>query len=426
MHIVIIGNGISGITTARHIRKLSNHSITVISSESEYFFSRTALMYVYMGHMKFEHTQPYENWFWKKNKIDLVFDRVTKLETKNNSLTLKSGKIILYDKLVLALGSTPRPLPNKGANLLGVQSLYSKQDLEQLDTTAKGIKNAVIIGGGLIGIELAEMLHSRGIHVTLAVREKSYWDIVLPPEEADIISSHIISRGFNLLVDTTIESINGTSKVESVTLGTGETLECQFVGATIGVVPNIKLIDDTEIKTNKGIIVDELLQTNLPNIYAIGDCAEIKNPTSGRSSIEAVWYTGRIMGETLAQTLCGSPTAYNPGIWFNSAKFVDLEYQTYGEVPTTYGNNLESLFWKEENPSRSLRIVYETLTKKVRGFNVLGLRIRHEVCDSWIKSGKTLEYILEHLEELNFDPEFYQKYASKVKSQFASLANKNN
>jgi len=426
MHIVIIGNGISGITTARHIRKLSNHSITVISSESEYFFSRTALMYVYMGHMKFEHTQPYENWFWKKNKIDLVFDRVTKLETKNNSLTLKSGKIILYDKLVLALGSTPRPLPNKGANLLGVQSLYSKQDLEQLDTTAKGIKNAVIIGGGLIGIELAEMLHSRGIHVTLAVREKSYWDIVLPPEEADIISSHIISRGFNLLVDTTIESINGTSKVESVTLGTGETLECQFVGATIGVVPNIKLIDDTEIKTNKGIIVDELLQTNLPNIYAIGDCAEIKNPTSGRSSIEAVWYTGRIMGETLAQTLCGSPTAYNPGIWFNSAKFVDLEYQTYGEVPTTYGNNLESLFWKEENPSRSLRIVYETLTKKVRGFNVLGLRIRHEVCDSWIKSGKTLEYILEHLEDLNFDPEFYQKYASKVKSQFASLANKNN
>ncbi|MEQ9582580.1 MAG: FAD/NAD(P)-binding oxidoreductase, partial [Arenibacter sp.] len=71
-HIVIIGNGISGITAARHIRKLSDKKITIISAESNYFFSRTALMYVYMGHMKFEHTQPYENWFWKKNRLDLV------------------------------------------------------------------------------------------------------------------------------------------------------------------------------------------------------------------------------------------------------------------------------------------------------------------------------------------------------------------
>ncbi len=421
MHIVIIGNGIAGITTARHIRKLSDYKVTVISSESEYFFSRTALMYIYMGHLKFEHTQPYENWFWKKNKIDLVFDRVTDINTENQSLSLQSGKLIGYDKLVLALGSTPRPLPTLGAELKGVQSLYSKQDLELLEDT-KGIKQAVIIGGGLIGIELAEMLHSRGVHVTLAVREKQYWDIVLPPEEAEMVGKHIISRGIDLRLNTTVESINGSSKVESVTLGTGEVLECQFAGATIGVVPNIKFIENTAIATNRGILVDELLQTNVKNMYAIGDCAEIKQPTKGRRAIEAVWYTGRIMGESLAQTLCGTPTPYNPGIWFNSAKFVDLEYQTYGDVPAKIDGDLTSMFWSEEKPERGLRIVYEKATMKVRGFNALGLRLRHELCDEWIATGKTIDFVLENLEALNFDPEFYKKFASQVTSQFKTLA----
>ena len=422
MNVVIIGNGISGITTARHIRKLSDHSITVISSESEYFFSRTALMYIYMGHMKFEHTQPYENWFWKKNKIDLVFDRVTEIDSNNQKLILKSGNTIGYDKLVLALGSTPRPLPTKGADLKGVQPLYSKQDLEQLDDTAKGIKNAVVIGGGLIGIELAEMLHSRGVHVTLVVRETKYWGIVLPAEEADMVGKHIISRGFDLLLDTTVESINGTTQVESVTLGNGEKIACQFVGATIGVVPNIKFIENTTIETNRGILVNSNLETNISNIYAIGDCAEIKQPEEGRRGIEAVWYTGRMMGETLAQTICGTPTAYNPGIWYNSAKFVDLEYQVYGDVPTTYDGDLTSVFWQEEKPERSLRIVYSKSTNVVKGFNAMGLRLRHEICDDWIKSEKSIEYVLANLEALNFDPEFFNKYSSQVKAQFEALA----
>ncbi len=420
MHVVIIGNGIAGITTARHIRKLSDHQITVISSESEFFFSRTALMYIYMGHMKFEHTQPYENWFWKKNKIDLVYDRVTDIDTENQLLSLQSGKTITYDKLVLALGSTPRPLPTPGAELKGVQSLYSKQDLELLEDT-KEIKQAVIIGGGLIGIELAEMLHSRGVHVTLAVRETQFWNIVLPPEEADMVGKHILSRGIDLRLDTTVETINGSKQVESVTLGTGEKINCQFVGATIGVLPNIKFISNTPIETNRGILVDELLQTNIKNIYAIGDCAEIKQPTKGRKPIEAVWYTGRMMGESLAQTICGTPTPYNPGIWFNSAKFMDLEYQTYGGVPANIEGDLTSLFWSESNPERGLRIVYESSTQKVKGFNALGLRLRHECCDEWIKTGKTMDYVLKNLEELNFDPEFYKRFAPQVRSTFNAL-----
>ncbi len=91
-HVVIIGNGIAGVTAARHIRKLSRKRITIISSETEFFFSRTALMYVYMGHMKFEHTQPYENWFWAKNDIEIVQDYVHTVSTDKKQVHLNSGR----------------------------------------------------------------------------------------------------------------------------------------------------------------------------------------------------------------------------------------------------------------------------------------------------------------------------------------------
>ena len=173
-HIVIIGNGISGVTLARHIRKKSDSKITIISAESEFFFSRTALMYVFMGHMKFEHTQPYENDFWKKNNIDLLHKKVTQVFPTEKSILLDGNTILKFDKLVLATGSKPNKFGWPGQDLKGVTGLYHKQDLENIEKWAPTTKRAVIVGGGLIGIELAEMLHSRHIPVTFLVREKSF------------------------------------------------------------------------------------------------------------------------------------------------------------------------------------------------------------------------------------------------------------
>lgn len=163
-HIVIIGNGIAGVTAARHIRKKSDKQITIVSAETKYFFSRTALMYVYMGHMKFEHTQPYENWFWDKNNIALKEGLVTKVHTDNSNIEFASGEILAYDKLIIATGSKPNKFGWPGQDLEGVIGMYHKQDLEKLEQLApdnKACNRAVIVGGGLIGIELAEMLRSR-------------------------------------------------------------------------------------------------------------------------------------------------------------------------------------------------------------------------------------------------------------------------
>ena len=254
-HVVIIGNGISGVTLARHIRKLSDKKITIISAEAEYFFSRTALMYVYMGHMKFEHTQPYEDWFWDKNRIDLKQGFVEFIDTNSKVLHFSHGETLNYDKLVIATGSKPNKFGWPGQDLEGVMGMYHKQDLENLEKYApnnKECKRAVIVGGGLIGIELAEMLNSRRIPVTFLVRESSFWNGVLPEGESGIINRHIRNHHIDLRLSTNLKEIKSdeNGKVISVIIEeTGEEIECDVVGLTAGVSPNIDFLKDSEIET---------------------------------------------------------------------------------------------------------------------------------------------------------------------------------
>jgi len=198
MHIAIIGNGISGITTARWIRKLSEHKITVISSETEHFFSRTALMYIYMGHMRYQETKPYEDYFWDKNRIDLVQDHVDNINFDGKTLSMRKEGDIKYDKLVLALGSATNKFGWPGQDLNRVAGLYSYSDVENMERHTPSMKRAVIVGGGLIGIEMAEMFRSRDIPVTMLVRESSYWNNVLPAEESHMISRHIKEHHIDL------------------------------------------------------------------------------------------------------------------------------------------------------------------------------------------------------------------------------------
>ncbi|QLG45775.1 NAD(P)/FAD-dependent oxidoreductase [Costertonia aggregata] len=420
-HIVIIGNGIAGVTAARHVRKLSDKKITLISAETDYFFSRTALMYVYMGHMKFEHTQPYENWFWKKNRLNLVKGYVSKVDPQNKKLVLADGNSVSYDKLILATGSKPNKFGWPGQDLDGVQGLYSKQDLDSLEKNApnKNIcKRAVIVGGGLIGIEMAEMLRSRDIPVTFLVREKSFWNGVLPSGESQMINEHIQEHHIDLRLDTNLVEIiadeNGRAK--AVLTDKGDTVECNVVGLTAGVSPNVDFLKDSGIALGRGVKVNRMLETNIKDVYAIGDCAEQHEAIGNRRPIEAVWYTGRMMGETLAQTLCGNPTEYNPGHWFNSAKFLDVEYQTYGWVFGERGmKEYEQHFhWRHATEKICITIAFNKDTEQFLGINTFGVRMRHEIFDRWLTEEREIDYVMEHLKDANFDPEFYAQYEQEI------------
>lgn len=420
-HIVIIGNGISGITAARHIRKRSNHKITVISSESEYFFSRTAIMYIYMGHMKYENTKPYEDGFWKKNRIDLLHDHVEKIDTSTKSLQLRGGNKLSYDSLIISTGSTSNKFGWPGQDLKGVQGLYGYPDLIQMEESTKGIQQAVIVGGGLIGIEMAEMLLSREINVTFLIREPEFWSIALPMQEANLISRHIRSHHVNLKLLTELKEIQTDDRghVKAVVTNTGETIPCQFVGLTVGVSPNIGLSKGSGIETKRGVLVDEFLQTSEPDVYAIGDCVERRYDLPGRKSIEQVWYTGRMMGEVVAQTICGEKTKYEPGPWFNSAKFFDIEYQTYGNVANVLNENESEFYWEHSSGTKCIHFVWDKRSHQFIGINVFGIRLRHECFDQWIREKQSIQFVLENLSDANFDPEFFTRYEEEIAEAFA-------
>jgi len=423
-HIVIIGNGISGVTLARHIRKLSDKKITIVSAETDYFFSRTALMYIYMGHMKFEHTQPYENWFWKKNRIELKNGYVKSVETNSKTLHFAKGDTLKYDKLVIATGSKPNKFGWPGQDLKGVMGMYHKQDLDNLEKHAPNkavCKRAVIVGGGLIGIELAEMLNSRNIPVTFLVRESSFWNGVLPKGESEMLNRHIKNHHIDLRLSNNLKEIKSdeNGNVKSVIIEeTGEEIECNVVGLTAGVSPNINFIKDSEIETGRGIKVNRFLETNIKDVYAIGDCAEQNEAIGNRRPIEAVWYTGRMMGETLAQTICENRIAYKPGHWFNSAKFLDIEYQTYGWVFAKPRENESHFHWKHADDTKCITVNYNTETNAFIGINTFGIRMRHEIFDKWLTEKRDVDYVMNHLTEANFDPEFYLQFEKNILSAY--------
>lgn len=417
-HVVIIGNGISGITCARQIRKSSNDQITVIGSETPHFYSRTALMYIYMGHMRYEHTKPYEDIFWVKNRIALVHQHVERVNLSEKSILLNNGQQLTYDQLVLATGSKSNLPDIEGVNLKGVHTLYGIGDLEKIERATKGVKNAVIAGGGLIGIELAEMLRSRNINVTMLIKDEYYWASTLPPEEAAIIASHLAAHQVTLRFNTQPVALVGSENIKAVVTKREEELPCEFLAFAIGVSPNIDIAHHSTIPTEKGILVNEYFETGAAGVYAIGDCAEFREALPGRKKIEQIWYTGRMHGETLGLTLTGNKTAYRPGPWFNSAKFFDIEYQVYGELNGLAGEGQQDFYWQDERKNVALRIRYEAHSGVLLGIHTLGIRLRHAVLDRWLRDRKTMEYALMHLADSNFDPEFSRKYEREILHEY--------
>lgn len=417
MHIVIIGNGISGVSVAKSLREYSDAEITIVSSESISFFSRPALMYVFMGKMRFKDILPLPSDYWVKNKIKQVYGAAKEIDTENQKIILDNGSVLSYDKLVLALGSQPKSLGLGEFNLEGIQGFYSLQDVEKLQDSSKTIKHASIIGGGLIGVELAEMFVSRGISFTFWVREKWFGSNFLPKEEAEMVTNHLISKNINIKFEREIIGFEAddSNMVKSVELQSGEKVDSDLVCVCIGVEPKVDWLKSTEVQTKAGVLVNAHLQTNMPSIYAVGDCVECINPVHGRKSIETLWYTGRLMGEYLGKNILHeNPPPYEPGIYFNSAKFFDVEYQIYGDVPTSFSESYGTVFWKHPTNYKSIRLVFNARNDEFIGCCVLGIRFRQEVCEKWIKEKWKISEVLPLLSEANFDTEFSTRYEREL------------
>jgi NADPH-dependent 2,4-dienoyl-CoA reductase/sulfur reductase-like enzyme len=232
-----------------------------------------------------------------------------------------------------------------------------------------------------------------------------------------MVGREIASHGVGLCLSTQLASIedDGHGRAAAVATDRGERIPCQIVGLTAGVSPNIDLVRESAIPTARGILVDPFLRTAVPDVFAAGDCAEIVRPGEP-NLVQQVWYTGKRQGELVAEAIAGEERAYDPGVWFNSAKFFDLEYQVYGRVNRGVPGEA-SLYWEHASGKKSVRIVH--VGGRVIGVNVMGIRWRHAVCERWIAEGRGLAHVLPRIGEASFDPELFTRHEREIAAAFA-------
>ena len=377
-------------------------------------------MYIYMGHMGYAQTKPYPDSFWADNRIELIRGWVSLVEASTRTLRFEGGRTLRYDQLLIATGSRPNRFDWPGQELQRVSGMYSLQDLARLEAASPSLRRGAVVGGGLIGVELAEMMHSRGIGVTMLVRESSYWNGGLPAEESRIVTEVIREQGIDLRLSTELVQIEADDhgRACAVLDSTGSRTEVGFVGLCAGVSPNVAFLEGSGIEVGRGVRVDCQLRSSTAHVFAAGDCAEVVRSTDQAGQVVAVWYTGRKMGETVAANILGQEQRYEPGVWFNSAKFFDLEYQVYGEVPAeTAGVEPDtapssSLFWMADDRRHSVRIVHRN--GRVVGFSLLGIRYRHRVCERWIEEQRSIDEVLAQLKDAHFDPELQRGWDREI------------
>ena len=406
---VIIGNGVAALEAAVTFRRYDRDSkLIVISDESMVPFSRPALMYVFMGQLRFKDTHLYDPKKLEQLRAEFVQDRVTDIDVQGQELVLSSVRKLKFDRLLIATGSMPRSLNFENENnLLALENVcgfYHLVDLEKLDRLSRKSRRAVITGGGLIGIEVAEMLQSRGIEVDFIVREPDYWRSQIPAWEARRLSERIKSAGIRLHLSDEVASVRREGRVirEVHTKG-GLVLESDLFVVSIGVQPNIEFLGTSEIQTASGVLVDELQCTSVQNIFAAGDCAEIQLSGS-ETRIEKVWYTAKAQGAVAGANLAGQGRKYKPGLWFNSAKFFDLEYQVYGEVPVIdQPEDVHHL--SEVTPGGPMLRAVER-QGRVIGMSGFGVRLRHRAVEAAILAGETWNSLRTRMATLLFDAEF--------------------
>ncbi len=423
---LIIGNGVAGIEAALAIRRRlapSEARITVVSDETDYFFSRTALMYAYMDMMRREDLEPFERGTYARQAIELVRDRVVDIDADSDAphVELQSGGTLPFDKLLLAVGARPRLFPWKGVDDLteGLVHFVSMQDLDHCERLTPSTREAVVVGGGLIGIELVECLAFHGIRTTFLVREPYYWPMALGSEEGHIVSEHIRSHGVDLRhSEEMVEALADESgRVRAVLTDKGEEIRCQMLGIAVGVASNCGWLADTTttIETGRGIIVDRSFQTSHPRVWAAGDCCEIDFGQDSKVT-ETIWYSAKLHGRLAAASMLGDHIEYVPPLFYNSSKFMDLEYTTVGDV-IVVPEGTQSLFRKHPEKPITQRIVFRD-DGTVIGFNMVGSRWDHTILERWIRERRHWKWVNAHLDDAQFDVEFgrapLKKFEEKV------------
>jgi NAD(P)H-nitrite reductase large subunit len=330
--VVIIGAGPAGITIAETLRRHDRDcAIAMVSSEPFAPYAPPAMVDYFV-------TGRDASLFWKGQDIceRLEVDyhahaRVNSLSTESHRVMLADGSALDYDKLVIATGSGLYA-PVAGHDLAGVYNFKSLSVATQLvdKVRAGGVRSAVIVGAGFIGVELALLLRSLDVAVTLVEMQDRLMPRMLEAETAGIVLEKVHERGVEVRFETRAEAFVGAPEVTGVQLGTGETLEADACIAATGVQPNIAWLEGSAVETKWGVIVDDCLRTNIPDVYAAGDVAETCDRMTGERYVHANFPNAVAQGRVVANNLMGHEQRYQGAESMNSLKHLGVEVIAVG------------------------------------------------------------------------------------------------
>jgi nitrite reductase (NADH) large subunit len=326
--LVIVGNGMAAARLVDELVKttLGRYAIAVIGDEPRLAYNRVLLSSVLAGETASHDIELKPAAWWRDRGVTLKYGCVaTEVDVGRRELKIAGEESIEFSRLVLATGSTPLRLNMPGADLAGVHTFRDTRDVDLLLALAARKRAVIVIGGGLLGLEAAYGLAKAGTSVTLLHLTDRLMDRQLDAPAAALLKSLVERKGIEVLLNASTTRIHGKAHVEEVELADGRRIEADAVIFAAGIRPNVGLAKDAGIAVNRGVVIDDQLQTSVPNIFALGECAEHRGICYGL--VEPAYEQAHV----LAQHLAGKAAAYQGSVVATNLKVSGVSVFSAGD-----------------------------------------------------------------------------------------------
>lgn len=335
MNYVIIGNSAAAIGAVEGIRQVDREGrITVISDEKYHTYSRPLISYWLAGKVSEENMVYRNKNFYEVNSVTPVLGvKAAKIDFAAQKVALEDGTDISYDKLLIATGGKPIVPPMEGLDKKGIFSFIKFDDVKEIkEELTAGKKKAVVIGAGLIGLKAAEALNKSGVEVTVVELANRILPAILDEEAGAMVQEYLEKNGVKFALDNTVSRILGDNQVNGVVLQDGTELACDMLVVAIGVSPNTDLAKDSEVQINRGIVVNEKMESSVAGIYAAGDVSEGFDIIYGTNRVLPLLPNAYMQGEVAGRNMAGADTVFAGGLAMNAIGFGDLPMLTAGII----------------------------------------------------------------------------------------------
>jgi nitrite reductase (NADH) large subunit len=339
MRIVIIGNSAAGLSSLEAFRKVDRESsVTVISRESSRPYSRVLLPYFLRGKIPHSNLFIRDDDYYKNNNAECIQGRVVKVDPRSRRVVLENGRILEYDRLLIATGSSPVRPPIPGLEGKGIYNLWSLDDADALKPYFDAGGRVVVIGAGFISLQAAWAALCRGLKVSVVELLPRIMPKVVDDRCAQILTRKMKEMGVDIRVSTVTENIERTADGSFILhLKGGETIAADFIVVGAGVRPNIDFLKDTDIKVEQGILVNSHMETSIPGLYAAGDVAQVPSVLEAKPVVHALWPTAVKSGRIAGTNMAGQKAIYGGSLNMNVTQMFDITVASMGNFMETDG-----------------------------------------------------------------------------------------